>query len=59
MKDQHSALNRARRLIFGAGYIDDATVIGCVVAQANEELANFKRWRAASDSPEDLPAPSS
>lgn len=43
--------------ILGAGYIDDATVIACVVAKAREELANFKRWQTASDSPDTLPAP--
>ena len=45
--------------IFGAGYIDDATVIAWVVTTAKEELAKFKRWRAASESPDDLPAPNS
>ena len=45
--------------IFGAGYVDDAMVITWVITTAREELDRFKRWRAASDSPDDLPAPNS
>ena len=45
--------------IFGAGYIDDAMVITWVITTAREELDRFKRWRAASDSPDDLSAPNS
>ena len=45
--------------IFGAGYVDDAMVITWVITTAREELDRFKRWRAASDSPDNLPAPNS
>ena len=45
--------------IFGAGYVDDAMVITWVITTAREELDRFKRWRAASDSPDDLSAPNS
>ena len=45
--------------IAGAGYVDDAMVITWVISTTKEELAKFKRWRAASDSPDDLPAPNS
>ena len=43
--------------IFGAGYIDDAMVITWVISTTKEELAKFKHWRAASDSPDSVPAP--
>ena len=45
--------------IFGAGYIDDAMVITWVISTSREELDRFKRWRDASDSPDNLPAPNS
>ena len=45
--------------IFGAGYVDDAMVITWVITTTKEELAKFKRWRAASDSPDNVPAPNS
>ena len=43
--------------IFGAGYVDDAMVITWVITTTKEELAKFKRWRAASDDPGNASAP--